>query len=90
MKNSFKELENTQITLFTPQREKRVFRKVKSAIGTLRFVGSIVEMFIPVMGDTITAMFGASQKKTPANQSGQVPRNPPQGPDFSTLGPAGR
>lgn len=51
--NSFKELENNQVKLFAEARSKRVYEKVNGNLGGLRFLGHIIEMYIPVMADTV-------------------------------------
>lgn len=97
MKNSFKELENAQMRLFAQQKEERVFNKVEGSVNTLRFLGNIVEMYVPVLGNTLMSLVG-DPKKVEENSEEQEDislkklerggkrtdsKKPPSGPDFT-------
>lgn len=95
MKNSFKELQDTQVRLFAQQSEKRVFDKVEGTLNTLRLFGSIFEMYVPVLSDTLLTLSGgeidsaATEPETPQSddKKEQTEKLPSPGPDFSTDDP---
>lgn len=94
MKNSFKELQDTQVRLFAQQSEKRVFDRVEGTLNTLRLFGSIFEMYVPVLGDTLLTL-GGKETDNPEDQGTDQGEDealdqqqlPPTGPDFTTDDP---
>ncbi|PHI20496.1 hypothetical protein CEQ90_07020 [Lewinellaceae bacterium SD302] len=84
--NSFKELENDQIRLFAEARHKRVYDRVYGSLGSLRFISSIIEMYVPVMADTVVSLTGGSSlfpqenvEEESTDSNGDIQR-PPSGP----------
>ncbi len=63
--NCFKELEEDQIKLFAEARHKRVYDRVHGSLGSLRFLSSIIEMYVPVMADTMVSLSGGAAISTP-------------------------
>lgn len=91
--NSFKELQNNQIKLFAEARQKRVYERVHHSLGSLRFLSTIVEMYVPVMADTVVSLVGgpitagdvnpdASGVNTDSKELKDDKIGPPSGPFF--------
>lgn len=87
MRNSFKELEDAQVRLFDHQRQKRVFDRVESTLDTFRLFGSIFEMYVPILGETLMTLGGKENENASVEQDDAPVRHkqiPPSGPDFTT------
>lgn len=86
--NNFKTLEAQQTALFTKQKEKVVFDRVSGTMDVFRFLGAIVEMYVPVMANTIVGLTDAegntenvlSDNEEPTNTAGAGARKKPEGP----------
>lgn len=71
--NSFKLLEEENELHYSEQRRLRVESKVNSTLGAFRFIGEVVDVYLPRLVDTIVEVAGGSG---PATTS----RRPPSGP----------
>ncbi len=56
--NSFLALRDYDLTAFTPERRVRVQREVERDLRTAELIASIVQLFGPVMADTLNVMGG--------------------------------
>lgn len=56
--NSFKELQRQQVTLFAERKTEKVYERLSGTLDTMRFLGSILEVYMPVMADTVVCLTG--------------------------------
>lgn len=67
--NSFKLLEDEDgLRLFQPERKERIRDKVQGRLETMRFLGTILEMYVPVMADTVTNLTGGEGRSLYADE----------------------
>lgn len=57
--SSFLQIKEEEIQQFLELRQDRVRQKVERQINTYEFVGSLFEMYLPMLADTITALAGS-------------------------------
>lgn len=58
--NSFKELEKYQVKLFAERRDERVRTNLEGSLDVMRFLGAILEVYMPVMADTFVSLSGGT------------------------------
>ena len=56
--NSFLALRNEELTAFSGERRQTVRRRVERNLRTAEFIASVVELFGPVMADTVNVLGG--------------------------------
>ena len=56
--NSFLALREQEVKTFVDERQDRVRARVESRLRTLQFWGDVVELFVPMMADTVTSLTG--------------------------------
>ncbi len=56
--NSFLALREQEVRAFVSERQDRVRDRVESRLRTIQFWGDVVELFVPVMADTVTSLAG--------------------------------
>ncbi len=56
--NSFLALQEQDLTAFNPEHRLRVRREVQRNLRTAEFLASVVQLFGPVMADTLSVMGG--------------------------------
>jgi hypothetical protein len=90
--SSFLQIKEEEIQQFVELRQDRVRQKVESQVNTYEFIGSIFEMFLPMMADTMTALAGSDPIddkdgyriiEEPEDSEDNLPAGPgaPKGPD---------
>ena len=57
--SSFLQIKEEEIQQFVELRQDRVRQKVESQINTYEFIGSLFEMYLPMLADTMTALAGS-------------------------------
>ena len=57
--SSFLQIKEEEINQFVELRQDRVRQKVESQISAYEFIGSLFEMYLPMMADTMTALAGS-------------------------------
>ncbi|MBB4079606.1 hypothetical protein GGR28_002231 [Lewinella aquimaris] len=56
--NSFLALQEQELTAFTEARQVRVRQRVERELKSAEFIGSLIELFGPVMADTVNVLGG--------------------------------
>lgn len=56
--NSFLQLQEEEINTFVKVHQDAVRQKVESRLSTYHFLGDVMELFFPMVADTITVMAG--------------------------------
>ncbi len=90
--NSFKDLEDEGIRAYQSVARERVRRRLEGTMGTFRFIGQIVDIYLPRMVDTVIAMAGPTEElpaaETPPPPSRfQPPRPRPGAPPGGPIDP---
>lgn len=89
--DNFKQLEAEAVELYEEkQLHDRLRGRLEQTMGTFRFIGHVVNMYLPRMVDTVLLMSGGLQPEPPGlppNDSENTPRKEPPalpgGPDTS-------
>ena len=74
--NSFKDLEAEGIRAYQAVAGERVRRRLEGTMGTFRFIGQIVDIYLPRMVDTVIAMTGPTDEPPPAAPPPPAPPRP--------------
>lgn len=93
--NNFKALQAKQMALFEKEKQKAVFERLNGTMDVFRFVGAIVEMYVPVMANTVIGLTSADgglgqdlfpEEEIPLDDGDNIPDKPrgPQGSEGST------
>lgn len=93
--NSFKLLEEMEEREFRARPEDPVRRRLETTMSTFRFIGHVIDVYLPRMVDTFVAISGGSSKPAPPpDQPPTEPYNlnqePPPGPSGPVMPPRGR
>jgi len=86
--NSFKQLEEEQIKLFAERTEDRVRNKLEGTLDALRFFGAVLEIYMPLMADTVVTLTGGEPSLKTDDDEPSLPP-PPVEPDDKPRGPGG-
>lgn len=77
----------------SPQND-RVYNEIESQLSVLRFFGSVLNMYLPVMADTVMNITGGGSIPRTANtlpsaggDRGDIPPTEPSGPDAYDIDP---
>lgn len=77
----------------SPQND-RVYDQIESQLSVLRFIGSVVNMYLPVMADTVLNITGggtipptANSLPATAEDKNELPPSEPSGPDTYDIDP---
>ena len=74
--NNFLALRDQDIASFTGERETAVRTRVEKDLRTAEFVASIIELFGPVMADTLNVMSGGEPRLDEDDSPGDEPAGP--------------
>ena len=64
MTNAFLLLRDLELADFAVERQERVRVRVETQLKTAEFIGSVVELFLPLAADTLTTMAGGEPLST--------------------------
>lgn len=86
--NNFKKLQEEEEQIYLERHEKKVRAGLLSSLGVFRFVGQVVDMYLPKVFDLLILAMGGKSQDSPA-RTGSTP--PSQAPDKanSNRGPGG-
>lgn len=87
MMNNFKRLEEEGFGHYRGPRQEKIHSGINSTLGTVRFVGRIVDVYLSRMVDTIIGITGGDMGGQRPGNSGD--RRPPNDPVTDILGPQG-
>lgn len=92
--NAFLQLREQDLTAFSEQRSEVVRERVERSLHRAELAASIIELFGPVLADTLTVLSGATVEELAAaghlpggasrTQAGPAPDDEPYGPGFTT------
>ncbi|MTB53414.1 hypothetical protein [Lewinella sp. W8] len=84
--SSFLQIKEEEINQFVELRQDRVRQQVETKLSTYEFIGSLFEMYLPMMADTMTAIMGSDpiddddEYRTIEEIDDEESDNPPLGP----------
>lgn len=85
--NNFEELEHFHKEGYNQERHERIQQKVNDTLGTYRFLGQVVDIYVPRLLDAVVEIAGG--KKIPPSDTNTQRRaapTDPEGPDSPSGG----
>ncbi len=78
--NNFKRLQEEEERIYAERHEEKVRSGIENSLGAFRFIGQVVDMYLPKIFDLLIVVMGGRTQGTPPRAS-SVP--PSQAPNYT-------